>query len=183
VRELTLDDLKKAGAVFRRCVPDLAEVYVLGSCSLVAWEPSIDAALRTSVDVDFSPVGRALLYFDSKFVEQWAGLESEFFEVNQFYIDYVTPDLLRCTPPGWQERVRVIELAAGLAGHCLDPHDVAYNKLWAGRPKDILWVRGLIATGLISMERLKVMHNGNPIPLEDHQKVSRSMQQVEQAAD
>jgi hypothetical protein len=116
-------------------------------------------------------------------MERELGENSLFADEHRFFVDYVTPDLLRCTPPGWQERVRVIELVAGLAGHCLDPHDVAYNKLWAGRPKDILWVRGLIATGLISMERLKVMHNGNPIPLEDHQKVSRSMQQVEQPVD
>ncbi len=180
MRELTLDDLKKAGEMFRRCVPDLAEVYVFGSCSLVAWHPEIDAKLRTSVDIDFSPVDRALFYFDAKFVEQWAGLESDFFGENQFYIDYVTPDLLRCTPPGWQERARVIELTPGLMARCLDPHDVAYNKLWAGRPKDIAWVKGLLNTDLITMHLLKERHAGNPIPADEHQKVTRSMERVEE---
>jgi hypothetical protein len=36
---------------------------------------------------------------------------------------------VRCTPPGWQQRVTTLQLTEGLRGHCLDPHDIAYNKL------------------------------------------------------
>ena len=88
------------------------------------------------------------------------------------------PDLLRCTPPGWQERVTIIDLAPGLRGHCLDPHDVAYNKLWAGRPKDIVWVHGLLGTGIITMARIEELHATYPIRDEDRAKVNRSLEAV-----
>lgn len=178
MRELTLDDLQRAGAVLRRCVPDLSAVYVLGSGAVSARFPDLDRHLRRSIDVDFSPIGRPALYFDSKFVDQQGGPDSDFFAENGFYLDYVTPELLRFSPPGWEKRVLIIELAPGLLGHCLDPHDVAYNKLWAGRPKDITWVHGLLGTGVITLERVEELHVGNTIPADESEKVARSLQAV-----
>ena len=182
MRELTLVDLKSAGAVLRRCVLDLTDVYVFGSGAVSALNETLLAELRRSIDVDFSPIGRPVLYFDSKFVDQYGGPESTFFEENGFYVDYVTPDLLRCTPPGWQERVTILDLAPGLRGHFLDAHDIAYNKLWAGRPKDIVWVRGLLESGIITLGRLLELHEANPIPAVDLAKVQRSLEAVAAAA-
>jgi hypothetical protein len=71
--------------------------------------------------------------------------------------------------------VTIIELAPGLRGHFLDPHDIAYNKLWAGRAKDIVWVCGIIEAGIVKRDRLHELHQSNPIPAEDHGKVSRSL--------
>lgn len=182
MKELTLADLKLAGAILHRCVPDLTDAYVLGSGAVSAQHPTMDGRLRRSVDVDIAPVGRATLYFDSKFVEEYGGQESEFQAEHHFFIDYVSTDLLRCTPPGWQERVRIFDLAPGLRGHCLDPHDVAYNKLWAGRPKDIEWVHGLLGTRIITWERMEELHAGNPIPHEERAKVEKSMAGVKDLA-
>ena len=67
------------------------------------------------------------------------------------------------------------ELAPGLEGRCLDPHDVAYNKLWAGRPKDITWAKDLLATGIISLARLEELHQSNSIAKDEYDKVSRSL--------
>ena len=178
MRELTLDDLKRAGAILRRSILDLTDVFVFGSGAVSALNEQLSADLRLSVDVDFSPIGKPLLYFDSKFVDQYGGPESDFFAENGFYIDYVTPDLLRCTPPGWQQRVTILQLAPGLSGHFLDPHDIAYNKLWAARPKDILWVRGVLEAAVIRLERLTELHESNPIPAADHARVSRSLDSV-----
>jgi hypothetical protein len=132
VRELTLDDLKKAG----------------------------------------------VLHFESKFVDRLGGQESDFFTENDFYIDYVIPDVFRCTPPGWQQRFTIIDLAPGLKGHCLDPHDIAYNKPWAGRAKDITWVHGLLGTGIITMERLLELHASNTIADVERAKVEASLRAV-----
>ncbi len=52
---------------------------------------------------------------------------------------------------------------------------MAYNKLWAGRPKDITWVKDLLATGIISLARLEELHQSNPIAKDEHDKVSRSL--------
>jgi hypothetical protein len=164
--------------MLRRSVPDLNAVYVFGSGAVSALNEAIPGQLRKSIDVDFSPIGKPVFYFDSKFVDQYAGPESPFFAENGFYIDYVIADLLRCTPPGWQDRVTVIELAPGLSGHFLDAHDIAYNKLWAGRPKDIAWVRGLLEVGVISEARLEELHASNPIPDVERQKVEASLSAV-----
>lgn len=159
----------------RRSVLDLTDVFVFGSGGVSALYESLSGELRRSIDVDFSPIGKPVLYFDSKLVDQYGGPESDFFAENGFYIDYVIPDLLRCTPPGWQQRVTIIELAPGLRGHFLDPHDIAYNKLWVGRVKDITWVRGVMEAGVIRLERLVEQHAGNPIPEEERAKVGRSL--------
>ena len=90
--------------------------------------------------------------------------------------------LLQWTPPGWQQRVTTIQLTTGLRGHCLDPHDVAYNKLYAGRPKDIVWIRGLLKTGLITWARLEELHAGNPLAAVDREKVDQSIRKVKQEA-
>ncbi|MFN7563223.1 MAG: DUF6036 family nucleotidyltransferase [Prosthecobacter sp.] len=159
-------------------MPDLAEVFVFGSGAVSALHQDLSAHLRRSIDVDFSPIGKPVLYFDSKFVDQYGGPESDFFAENGFYIDYVVQDLLRCTPPGWRERVTILDLAPGLRGHFLDAHDIAYNKLWAGRPKDIAWVKGLLQTGIITLLRLQELHASNPIADEDQAKVCRSLDAV-----
>jgi hypothetical protein len=94
------------------------------------------------------------------------------------YVNYVAPELLRFTPTGWEERVMIVELAPGLLGHCLDAHDVAYNKLWAGRPKDIAWVYRLLGTGVITLECLEELHGGNDVPKIESEKVMRSLDAV-----
>lgn len=178
MRELTLADLQRAGSVLRRCVPDLPSVYVLGSGAVSAKYPDLDRNLRCSIDVDFSPIGRPVLYFDIKLIDQQGGPDSDFFAENGYYLDYVAPELLRCTPLGWENRVTIIELAPGLKGHILDPHDVVYNKLWAGRPKDIAWVHGLLNAGVITLERLEELHAANPIAEIEQEKVMRSLELV-----
>lgn len=66
MREPTLADIQKAGVIIRRSVPDLAGVYVFGSGAVSAQNETIPADLRRSIDVDFSPIGKPVLYFDSK---------------------------------------------------------------------------------------------------------------------
>lgn len=87
MKELTLADILRAGAVVKRSVPSLEAVYVFGSGSVAVCHPDIAASLRRSVDVDMAPVGRALLYFDSKFVDQYGGPESDFGADHGFYVD------------------------------------------------------------------------------------------------
>jgi len=111
-----------------------------------------------------------------------AGAESEYREQELIYADYATPGTLTCAPRGWHERASKVILPEGLTLHCLDPHDVAYNKLYAGRPKDIVWVRGLLKTGLITWARLEEMHAGNPLDAADREKVDRSIAQVRSEA-
>lgn len=44
---------------------------------------------------------------------------------------------------------------AGTIGLCLEPHDLAFSKLAAGREKDIDFIRGLLKYRLINQGKLK----------------------------
>ena len=179
MKELTAVDFLRLGPQLRRFLPvAVTEVWVMGSGGVAAIHPAIPAELRTSRDVDIVPIGIPVLYYDGKIIERELGEDSAFADENLFFVDYVTPSLLRCTPPGWQERVTILDLAPGLRGHFLDAHDIAYNKLWAGRPKDIAWVKGLLQTGIITLSRLQELHASNPIADEDQAKVCRSLDAV-----
>lgn len=179
MKELTSADFLKLGPQLRRFLPvAVKEIWIMGSGGVAAIHPEIPGKLRTSRDVDVVPIGVPVLYYDGQIIERELGEDSIFATENLFFVDYVTPELLRCTPPGWQERVTIIELAPGLRGHFLDAHDIAYNKLWAGRLKDIAWVRGLLATGIITLIRLRELHAGNPLADEDRAKVDRSLDAV-----
>lgn len=179
MKELTSGDFAALAPMLRRFLPvAVTDVWMFGSGGVAIRHPEVPSHLRTSRDVDISPIGVPVLYFDSKIIERELGEDSAFADEHLFFVDYVTADLLRCTPPGWQQRCTILELTPGLRGHCLDPHDIAYNKLWAGRPKDIQWVHGLLGTGIITMERLRDLHHTNPISDEDQAKVQRSLDAV-----
>jgi hypothetical protein len=179
VKELTSADILGLGPMLRRFLPvAVKEIWLMGSGSVAAIHSDIPAALRNSRDVDVVPIGVPVLQIDALIMERELGEDSVFASEHMFFVDYVTPDLLRCTPPGWQDRVTILNLAPGLNGHCLDPHDVAYNKLWAGRPKDIIWVHGLLGTGIITRMRLEELHASNPISTEDRARVERSLEAV-----
>lgn len=180
MKELGLDDFLRLGPLLRRFLPlNVHEVWIMGSGGAAAVHPELPPQLRTSRDVDVVPIGVPVLYYDGQIIERELGEDSSFADTNLFFVDYVTPALLRCTPPGWKERVTVIELAPGLRGHFLDPNDIAYNKLWAGRAKDIAWVRGVIEAGIVKLQRLHELHQTNLIPAEDHAKVTRSLSMVQ----
>lgn len=181
-KELSLADLEKMGRKLKWCVPALTDAYVIGSGAVAATHPELPGELRFSVDFDFVPKNLPILYFDSMLVDRFIGAESEYRDAELVYADYATPDTVKCTPAGWQERVHKVVLAEGLTLHCLDPHDVAYNKLYAGRPKDIVWIRGLLKTGLISWARLEELHAGNPLAAADREKVDRSIAKVKEGA-
>ena len=107
----------------------------MGSASVVLHYPETPGRLRMSRDVEVVPIGTPVLYYDGQIMERELGENSVFAEEHLFFVDYVTPDLLRCTPPGWQERVMIIELTPGLRGHCLDPPDVPYTSCGQADPR------------------------------------------------
>jgi hypothetical protein len=182
VKELTESDFVTLWPELRRWLPvNVTEVWMIGSASVAVVNPDLPAALRTSKDIDLIPIGTPVLYVDSNIMERELGEDSDFSIKHRFFVDYVGENLLKWTPPGWRQRVTTIQLTEGLRGHCLDPHDVTYNKLYAGRPKDIVWIRGLLKTGLITWARLEELHAGNSLAAADREKVDQSILKVKEA--
>ena len=60
-------------------------------------------------------------------------------------------------PDGWQDRLVPFAppVAQGATGWCLEPHDLAVSKLFAGRDKDREFVAALLDGGLIDVGVLR----------------------------
>jgi uncharacterized nucleotidyltransferase DUF6036 len=179
MRELSLVEVCRVAEILKKCVPDLQEVYIFGSASVAALHPELTGSLRYSVDVDMAPKGKPLYTSDSRFVENAAGQDSEFYDREGYFLDYVPAELLRVTPPGWEQRAVIREIAPGLIGHLLDSKDIACNKLWAGRAKDIAYVRDLLRAGVFSLCDLQQLHASNvTLSAEEKEKIDASLHAV-----
>jgi hypothetical protein len=178
MRELSLDEVRLVARKLKETLPALGEVIVFGTAAVSALHPQLDGDLRRSVDVDMAPADMPLFVTDSRFVEEKTGQDSEFHEHEGFYLDYVPAELLKGSPPGWRERATQVELAPGLKGLILDAHDVAYNKLWAGRAKDIAYVNGLIHAGVVSLSTLIERHRANDLTADERAKVDASLARI-----
>jgi hypothetical protein len=78
-----------------------------------------------------------------------------FHETHGFYVHGVSIEAA-VLPNGWQRRaIRVQnENTNGNTGWCVEAHDLAASKLVAFRPRDLDFVRVLIAEGLVNGEKL-----------------------------
>jgi hypothetical protein len=175
MRELSLDEVRLAAMTLKENLPNLGEMIVFGSAAVSALNPKLDATLRCSVDVDVAPVNIPVFVTDGRFVEERAGPDSEFYEREGFYIDYVPLELLRVTPVGWRERATRLELAPALTCLILEAHDVAYNKLWAGRAKDIAYVNALVDAGVVDLAAVHKLHAANVLPEGDRKSIDASL--------
>jgi hypothetical protein len=64
-------------------------------------------------------------------------------------------------PDGWRQRLVAVksEATAGAIGWCLEPNDLAFSKLAAGRDKDLMFVRSMLrhrmASAAVIRERVR----------------------------
>jgi len=78
------------------------------------------------------------------------GEGSSFHETHGYYAQGVGPETA-VLPSGWQDRVVVVknENTNGIAGLCLEVHDLAISKFVAARYKDLEFVQELIRHEMI----------------------------------
>ena len=159
-RELFEQDLKlalgaAAGAYKRR------RFVIVGSAAILATHPDAPSFLRLSADIDMFPI-RKLETTDFQSGDEQVGQASEFEVEHEFYIERLGDWTMLSQPEGWFERC-VKYSADGVIdgesvvvdGHCLHPLDLAYNKLEAGRDKDLNFVAGLLNEKIISLDELQ----------------------------
>lgn len=114
------------------------EFIVLGSQSILGKFPDAPHSLRHSMEVDIYPREHPEL---AELINGCLGEFSAFHTTFDYYADGVSPTTA-ILPRGWEDRlVRFSnENTNGAVAHCLDPLDLAYAKLAAGRPKDLDYV-------------------------------------------
>jgi hypothetical protein len=128
------------------------EIVVIGSQSILGQFPDAPMRLLVSMEADVYPHHRPELANE---VDGAIGEGSSFHELNGYYAQGVGPETA-VLPRGWNDRLIVVknENTNGIAGLCLEVHDLAISKIVAGRGKDLEFIQELIRHEMI---RKKIM--------------------------
>jgi hypothetical protein len=128
------------------------EIIVIGSQSILGQFPNAPVRLLISMEADIYPKKKP---DRSDLVDGAIGEGSSFHELHGYYAQGVG-EKTAVLPNDWQNRLVVVNNAntAGITGLCLEVHDLAISKLVAQRPKDIVFVQGLVRHEMIQKETM-----------------------------
>ena len=123
------------------------EIVIIGSQSLLGQFPNAPMRLLVSMEADVYPNHHPEL---ADRVDAAIGEGSSFHELHGYYAQGVGPETA-VLPSGWKDRVIVVknENTNGIAGLCLEVHDLAISKFVAGRYKDLEFIQALIRHEMI----------------------------------
>lgn len=148
---MTRDELEHA--IRAACdVADDDKVWVFGSQAILGQYEDAPAELRMSAEVDIAPVNAPGRTID---IDANLGELSHFHQAYGFYVHGVSIEAA-VLPKGWERRAKEVRNANtnGRTGLCVEAHDLAVSKLVAFRPKDLDFVRVLLAEELVSARKL-----------------------------
>jgi hypothetical protein len=118
-----------------------AEIVVIGSQAILGQFPNAPSPLLVSAEADLFPLHHPEL---ADLIDGSIGEGSPFHELFGYYAQGVG-ERTAVLPKGWRERLVRVENAntRGVAGLCLEVHDLAISKHAAGRVKDVEFTREL----------------------------------------
>ena len=133
-------------------IADEAEIVVIGSQSILGQFPNAPLPLLVSAEADLFPLHRPDL---ADLIDGSIGEGSPFHELYGYYAQGVG-ERTAVLPKGWRDRlVRIENLnTRGVAGLCLEVHDLAISKHVAGREKDLQFTRELARHGMTDSKKL-----------------------------
>jgi hypothetical protein len=139
------------------------QFIIIGSQSLHGMYPDLADDILQSAEVD-------LIAKRDPSRTEWLnaiGQDSKFHEEFGYYADPVD-ETTATLPKGWKARLINLPLGdtEGVAGLCLDPHDLAIAKYVAAREKDVIFTRELAGRGIVSIDRLLALLDQTPVPEE-----------------
>jgi len=146
---------------------------IIGSQSLHGLHPDLADEIVRSAEVDLIAKG------DLQRTE-WLnviGQDSPFHEEFGYYADPVD-EKTATLPQGWKSRLVSLSPGdtEGVAGLCLDSHDLAISKYVARREKDRTFTRELARRGVTSRERLLALLDQTPVDGEVRQRISTDIE-------
>ncbi|MDO8300475.1 DUF6036 family nucleotidyltransferase [Lacisediminimonas sp.] len=126
------------------------QFLVLGSQAILGKYPDAPDELLWSMEVDLVAKNKPELTEQLNSI----GEDSEFHRLFGYYADPIT-EKTAILPRGWKSRLINVNSPQtnGVTGLCLDPHDLFVAKVAAYRPKDIDYVRVMIAHGMVGKDR------------------------------
>jgi hypothetical protein len=137
MKRLELEHLIRAAG----SIADDAEIVVIGSQAILGQFPNAPSPLLMSVEADLFPLHHPER---ADLIDGSIGEGSSFHELFGYYAQGVG-ERTAVLPKGWRNRLIRIENAntRGVAGLCLEVHDLAISKHVAGRDKDRDFTREL----------------------------------------
>ena len=122
------------------------EIVVIGSQAVLGQFPDAPGALLASMEADVFPGNHPER---ADLIDGAIGEGSSFHEQFGYYAQGVS-EKTATLPKGWRARVVRVKNpnTEGVAGLCLEVHDLAISKYVAGRPKDLAFTRVLARHGL-----------------------------------
>lgn len=129
-----------------------SEIVVIGSQSVLGQFPNAPVALLASAEADVYPLNypeRAEL------IDGNIGEGSMFHETHGYYAQGVGEETAKL-PKRWRDRLIRVSNANtdGICGLCLEVHDLAISKYYAGRHKDLEFAAELAKRGLTDKSTL-----------------------------
>ena len=127
------------------------QFIIIGSQAMHAKYPDLLNGVEVSAELDIiaknKPARTELL--------NAIGVDSPFHETFGYYADPVDEHTANL-PKGWKGRLvnLKVENTEGVAGLCLDPHDLLLSKYFARREKDIVFNAEVVNAGLVDQARL-----------------------------
>jgi hypothetical protein len=146
-REQLEHTIRAAGAI-----AEDDELYVVGSQSILGAYPNAHPDLLQSMEVDIAPKNKPKA---EEMIEGAIGELSLFHDTFGYFVDGVDIDGIKL-PLGWQNRLVAVLNAntRGVTGLCIDPCDLAVSKLFAGREKDVDFIRVMVREQILSISEL-----------------------------
>ena len=122
-------------------------IIIIGSQAILGEHPDAPRELLMSMEADVIVPGNKDAW---NLIDGVLGEESAFHETHGYYADGVE-EATAILPDNWKARLVKIDNpnTNGITGLCLEAHDLASSKLYAGREKDISFVTLMITHKLI----------------------------------
>jgi hypothetical protein len=153
-----LEHLIRAAAV----IADDDELVVIGSQAILGQFPDAPEVLLVSVEADLYPKNHPER---ADLIDGTIGELSPFHDTFGYYAQGVG-ETTAVLPSGWQERLVPIrnDNTRQATGWCLEVHDLVLSKYVARRDKDVRFIRGAIAHGMVERRVLVERAQGLPLP-------------------
>ncbi len=149
------------------------QFIIVGSQALHGKHSDLADEIIKSVEVD-------LLVAKNPKKTHWLneiGVYSQFHDTFGYYADPID-ERTATLPKGW--RGRLVNLppgnTEGVAGLCLEPHDLALEKYVASREKDRIFTRELARRGILSQQRLLTLLDQTPIDAEARERIRHQIE-------
>jgi hypothetical protein len=134
-------------------IADDKDIIVLGSTSILAQFPSFPETLLFSVEADVFPKNRPSM---SDVIDGSIGELSPFHQTFGYYAHGVSSETANNLPAGWDTRLVPLSNPGteGVTGWCIEVHDLVAGKYVSAREKDLQFISGVIAEGLVERDVL-----------------------------